>query len=148
VLAVKNIGTTIFVIFVSPSRFATRFAKGVVNSINERLQARRERIIRNASQRLRSSAQAFRRHLDTYVRLRFTKSRKFTELEKKNHLVSLKSARVQRDAARLSAEECWDVLRRRGALPIDPATGKQWERFEDFLNRIAEVPSIAEEVCA
>jgi hypothetical protein len=117
-------------------RFATEFAKGVVKKITGRIQARREQVIREASEGLQNHASAAKRLDDRYMHLTLSRRKGRTDLEKKDYDLCLKSLRNQRDGARIAAKECWNILERRDALPIDPVTRKQWVEFYDFLKKV------------
>jgi len=55
-------------------------------------------------------------------------------LLKKNNETSVKAARNSRDSERMQCKTHWDTLEAHGELPIDPATGRRWKNFDEFID--------------
>lgn len=135
-------GTTIFVIFAAVGR--SKFAKGVVKAVRDRLHARRKKLVSDALQNLWRYAPMVADKRKKYQE-HHKKYKAMSDREKVSYLQTLKAAHTEIETARIFSKQNWDVLKDNDALPIDPLTGKHWDKFDDFIERSAQAAQVEED---
>lgn len=131
-------GTTLFASTSSTSKFTKEVGK-----IIHFLQDRRRRKIEKALSELFFYALQTRRHKNDFIKYSLTRRQESLLLKKYNQ-DSVNAARISRYASRADCMKRWIFLRKRKALPLNPATKRQWrgEDFDEFLQRIEATQAV------
>jgi hypothetical protein len=129
--------TGIFLIIATFFASVSKFTKEVARAIGEYLRARRDTKFRQAESDLSYRRRMVQRHKNERGKFLLKRREKRSDIQEKLYQDSLSAARNQLYAERIQCMESWEFLDKHHMLPINPLTGKQWDKddMDDFLSQ-------------